>query len=78
MTSGPLRNPHSSAERRDIGKHVTFHDKWRAIFHEICRDRFMPTRFWLRMIGAAPPPMRQISLEKTTPNNLETDTNHRS
>jgi hypothetical protein len=28
---------------------VTFHDKWRAIFHEICRDRFVMAHFWLRI-----------------------------
>jgi hypothetical protein len=33
---------------------VTFHDKWRAIFHEICRDRFVPARYWLRDDRAAP------------------------
>jgi hypothetical protein len=30
---------------------------WREIFREICRDRFVPAHFWLRMTGAVPPPM---------------------
>jgi hypothetical protein len=40
-----------------------FHDKWRAIFHEICRDRFVPARYWLRDdLGHRS--LRQISWKK--------------
>jgi hypothetical protein len=43
---------------------VTFHDKWRAIFHEICRDRFVPARYWLRDDLGRAAPLRQISWKK--------------
>ena len=53
---------------------MTFHDEWRAIFHEICHDRFVPARYWLRDDRGRAAPLRQISWKKTTPNNLETQT----
>lgn len=51
---------------------MTFHDKWRAIFQEPCRNRFVPAQFCRRMTGAVPLQWQNI-VEKTTPNNLETD-----
>jgi hypothetical protein len=46
----PFQHSRCSNINSSTAQIMTFHDKWRAIFHEICRE-IVPAHFWLRMTG---------------------------